>query len=333
MTPRRPSRRRPGSRRRGFTLVELLATLGVIALLAALIAPAVMASREAARGTRCQNNLKQIGLALHTFAAADGALPAGLWEPRASAGYYEPVPPQVQLLPHLDQAPLYRALDLTGSGYGGHAERRTALPAFLCPSDPVADGGTNYRACTGAGPYFFHPDGRDGSPEPPAAAGAFVLWDGLPLSTVRDGLSQTAGFCEKLKSGPGEAWDPAADYWHTGLGVGRSNPTADELLDFCGSYAGTPAVYFADGGRRWDEAEFDHTLYNHAAGPNPPFPDCAQDSYARHTNVGGLHAADSYHTGGANLLLLDGSVRFTADAVDLTTWRALATRAGGEASP
>ena len=329
MRTRRSSRRRemPG---RGFTLIEVLVTLGVIGLLAAILLPAVMAAREAARKTQCQNRLKQIGLALHGFQSARGAFPPALWDPDASAGY-EPVPPHSQLLPHLDQGPLYRALDLNGPLYGGRAERRTVLPAFLCPSDPAAGGGTNYRACTGAGPYLFRPDGRDGSPEPAAAAGAFILWNGLPPAAVRDGLSNTAGFCEKRRSGPDTAWDPDTDYWYTGLGVGRSNPTADELLDFCGTYTGTPAVYFPDAGGRWDEAEFHHTLYNHAAGPNPPFPDCAEDSYQRHTNVGGLHAADSYHPGGVHLLMLDGSVRFTADTVDLALWRASATRSGGEA--
>ena len=321
--------------RRGFTLIELLVVIGVVGLLAALILPAVMSAREAARRVQCRNNLKQIGLALHNFDAARGALPAGLWDPDSYVAY-EQVPPHTQLLPYLDHGPLYDALGYVRDGRQGDEQRRTSLSEFRCPSDPAFAGGSNYRACTGAGPHIHYATGGEylNSPEPPTAAGAFVLWVGLPTAAVRDGLSNTAGFSERRRAAADgdAAWDSATGFWYTGLEdlLGRG-PTGDELFDLCGGYAGDPAEFYSTAGRRWDEADFKHTLYNHAAGPNPPFPDCAAAGRNSRTLIGGLHAADSDHPGGVNLLLLDGAVRFVGDGVDLALWRAAATRDGGEA--
>ena len=321
-------------RRGGFTLIELLVCVGIVALLAGLILPAVMASREAARRVGCQNNLKQIGLALHNFEGGHGAFPAAQLNRKPWLADW--ISPHVRLLPFLDQRAVYEAMDpFDRFDRPGLWAKDARVPTFECPSDGVA-GGTNYRACTGTTPYV-PAWGEVGSGEPASTFGAFQVQDDLPPAAVRDGLSQTVAFAEKRKGNAGEAWDPAADFWYTGLAAGRAfvrggYPRADELLDLCGHYSGTPAQYYGDGGRDWEDGDYFATLYNHAAGPNPPFPDCSALPYHTHTPGGGLYAADSYHPGGVNVLALDGAVRFVADGVDLALWRAFATRAGGEAA-
>ena len=321
------SQKVPPARRRGFTLIELLVTVGVVALLAAVLLPAVMASREAARNAQCQNNLKQLGLALHNFESSRGAFPAG-------HGRGDRRSPHAALLPFLEQAA--RAAGGGGSGGGG------AVAVFLCPSDG-AGAGTNYRACTGSDPYWHRAAWglvglSDGPPDGAVAAktaGAFLAHDPVPAAGVRDGLSQTAAFSEKLVSGAGRAWDPGTDYWYTALALGRDGyPAAEELLALCEPYAGAPSVFRHDAGRDWRDGDYVATLYNHAAGPNPHFPDCsaANVPHGYSPEPGGLHPAASRHSGGVNVLALDGAVHFVGDAVDLPLWRALATRAGGEAA-
>ena len=297
--------------RRGFTVLELLVVIGVIGLLAALILPAVQASREAARATRCRNNLKQIGLALHEFEAARGVFPSGSWPGGASA--------------FLSLAPYVDAGNLAASGVAGR------VSSLLCPS-AGDDGGTNYRACTGADPYW-HTLAGGLSKEAGRTGGAFLAIDPLPAAAVRDGLSNTVGIGEKRVSGPDAAWDPAADYWYTAAALSRPGyPNAEELLALCGPAGNVPPAFQADAGRNWSRGDFTDTLYNHAVGPNPPFPDCSAAPAAGGftPEFGGLHAADSDHPGGVNLLLLDGAVRFVGDGVDLALWRAAATRDGGE---
>ena len=228
-------------RRPGFTVVELLVVIGVVGLLAALILPAVQAAREAARRTECVNNLRQLGLALHNFEGVNRAFPAGVHRPFEDL--VSDVSAHARLLPFLEREPLYRELkigELGGRGY--ELGREVAVPGFACPSDPVA-GGVNYRACTGPHPY--PPFGSGGSLGGGTArvAGPFGVGRDLPVAAVRDGLSQTAAFCEKRKSDPGAAWDPGTDHWYTALGSGRPLrdwPGADELIALCETFDGRP---------------------------------------------------------------------------------------------
>ena len=115
-------------RRSGFTLIELLVVIAIIAILIALLLPAVQAARESARRTQCSNNLRQIGLALHTYESAAKALPpGGLY---ASSGYGHSW--WVRILPNAEQNNIYNQFDFVGAstgwlGSGGNAKNRELL--------------------------------------------------------------------------------------------------------------------------------------------------------------------------------------------------------------
>tara|TARA_R110002111_G_scaffold247140_2_gene310068 strand:+ start:79291 stop:80229 length:939 start_codon:yes stop_codon:yes gene_type:complete len=122
--------------RRGFTVLELLVTFGVITTLASLILPAVGSAREAARQLQCKNQLKQIGLALHSYHDSHRCLPAGWqWEASGKSAYSW----SVTLLPYLEQRAIYDQVDrnrLLSHPFNLSA-RRTSIANFLCPSDII----------------------------------------------------------------------------------------------------------------------------------------------------------------------------------------------------
>ena len=124
--------------RRGFTLIELLVVIAIIAVLIGLLLPAVQQVREAASRLKCQNNLKQIGLAFHNYAGINGAFPPGYRSPGLSVGWGW----AAFLLPELEQQPLYAQLGLPTSVFGNGANpapatplTQTPLAMFVCPSD------------------------------------------------------------------------------------------------------------------------------------------------------------------------------------------------------
>ena len=328
--------------RSGFTLLELLVTAGVVALLIALLLPAVQAAREAARATECRNNLKQFGLAIHNHASTEGAFPAGLPlrpdDGRFPDHYYSQ---HVALLPHLGAGALARAVDgsrrrhnQTVPPFSEWDDAR--VPTFLCPSDGrgANAGGTNYRAATG-GTIYRERGWRDEPPPgwPERAFGTFTAFRPVGPADVRDGLSQTAAMSEKLRSDGPEAFTRRTDVWLTGrFDLEPRYASDEEFTSLCRTAPPDGEVnrYFPHAGASWVQPGFHHTWYNHAAPPNAPHPDCDLYGAAFGLPLGGVFRATSDHPGGVHLLLLDGAVRFVGDAVDPATWRALATRAGGE---
>ena len=339
MTP--TAARRP---RRGFTVVELLIVIGVIGLLLALLLPAVQASREAARATQCRNNLKQLGLAVQSHVAAERVLPEGMKlrpdDGRFPAHYYSP---HVLLLPHLDAGPLAREVDPTAPRRNSTRPRFSewddvAVPTFLCPSDGAGStrGGVNYRASTGASIYPER-NGRDQRPEAGRTGGspfgAFAQWQTIAPTEIRDGLSQTAAMSEKLRGDGAGSFDRRTDPWLSGrfdLKPRRPSDAAFAALCLAAPPDEHVLRFFVHAGGSWVQPGFHHTWYNHAAGPNASHPDCDLYGGAAGLPLGGAFSPSAAHPGGVNLLLLDGSVRFVADGVDLRIWRAVATRAGGE---
>lgn len=330
--------------RRGFTQLELLVVLAVSGLLAAIIIPAVQAARESSRRTECTNHLRQFGSAMHAYEGVHQAFPRvfnyGLTQaPPAWFGIssIEAVPPHAVLLPYLDQMSAFQNIvDSTSIGLSGnpidgiYPAAQVVVPVFLCPSDR-GDFGNNYRVCIGS-------DIR--GHDHPASNGAFTGFDARRTGEFRDGLAYTAAASERVKSDLDFDTYSPEDFWKTGLLDAAPRPDTDTMIQICSSLTGPPpvGVFYPYVGFTWGLPAYDFTCYNHAVGPNSPVPDCTSahplnpptSSYWNGGMNYGIHKASSRHPGGVNVLLMDGSVKFVGDSIDLSLWRALATRDGGE---
>jgi prepilin-type N-terminal cleavage/methylation domain-containing protein/prepilin-type processing-associated H-X9-DG protein len=326
--------------RRGFTLIELLVVIGIIAILAALLLPAVQAAREAARRARCTQNLKQMIAAVHGFESFHGGFPSAF-----TYTYFGPTrqdfsdtSTHVVLLPYLEQVALYNAInfnvpigDFNGFRPDNQTAATTTLDVFLCPSDPhsAADpyGCVSYRINGGMGELRRGPVG---SPPQPGFilidTGAFSSTHGpvMPVSAIRDGLSNTLAFAEK-KIGSGSArYNPARD-WIQVLPIPSWALTADDWIEVC-SHLPNADGGRTDSGRMWLFYGAIYTEFYASVPPNSIIPDCGSGG----GGYPGLFAARSHHPGGVNAAMADGSVRWFTSSINRATWRALGTRAGGE---
>jgi prepilin-type N-terminal cleavage/methylation domain-containing protein/prepilin-type processing-associated H-X9-DG protein len=335
--------------RSAFTLIELLVVIAIIAVLIGLLLPAVQKVREAAARAKCQNNLKQIGLALHNYHGAYEAFPP-------ARNPFTPPPPLVhsalaRLLPFVEQDSVGRMIDFTtpplyfagtvSPGSGNYTASITIVNLWLCPSDSVfgqapGDGslavrpdgttsptdhyaGTNYVTCVGSGSAAV-------------AWGRYANSDGmfgqspLKIMDVTDGLSNTVAFSESLL-GPGGGAEPnGTQLFDTSRQVLTlpGGTTTDDAT--CAAAVSTGGAYWSNlRGMRWINGHYADANYNHHLLPNDPRWDCSNASHNP-----GQAAARSSHTGGVNVLLGDGSVRFVTNGINPVIWQGLATRSGGE---
>lgn len=319
--------------RRGFTLIELLVVIAIIAVLIALLLPAVQQARAAAQRSQCKNNLKQIGLALQNYADTYGCLP------QASGG--NNFSPHARFLAHFDQAPLFKTLNFnvnvsaTGkpTDPGNAAAWVKTLPAFRCPSDNdtnvgdpnVVGGRNNYWSNYGTGVVVSLPGTTVGSTNygMPMPNGPMYNSSAIKMTDILDGTSTTILFSEKLiGDGSNAITTPDTDTYRPGTYPANE----DEAYQFC-----TRTVFDVNDLTKqgksfncvsWLAASNQSTYVNTSIPPNHlgcMYPPSRMAS-----------ATNSRHSGGVHVLMCDGAVNFASSSIDVKVWRALGTRAGKE---
>lgn len=292
------------SKRFAFTLVELLVVITIIGVLVALLLPAVQVAREAARRMQCSNNLKQMGLAMHNYATArDGYFPPG--SPGAlKHGLF------THMLPYMELQTLYDQLDLSGkTPTDQEAHRSDVVNGYICPSWPHplvytldASGAwpgaiTTYQGVAGAYPNTQPYTASSGGGNIPKN-GIFGWMIVRNLSEVKDGLSNTLAMGEFVqideRTSNVTVWSQVPGAVRPWILGGEIDPSL---------YASKVLVYAINA--RVDRGT-DGVPYNHLP-------------------------MGSFHSGGANFLVADGSVTFLSDSIVLDLYRKLATVAGSEA--
>ena len=333
-----------GTVRRGFTLIELLVVIAIIAILIGLLLPAVQAAREAARRAQCVNNLKQLGLALHGYEATGGSLPPTLVITGSGGAvtWTNAVGAHMRILPFAEQTTVFNTINFDVELYAPSNTTATAtrLPLMVCPSEGRTTfthdtGGTmnvcNYGFCTGD--WFVW--GGTGDPRPNRSA--FGPNQSRRWAEFRDGLSNTLLLSE------GKAYQSYYRDCPGGLAIHNPDvippPDADPYAVVPEYRSGGCAIR-DEGHNEWPESGTHHIGFTTAwppnkriaGGPNGEYRDL--DITSKREKTGGptfaAVTARSYHLGGVNALLGDGSVRFVKSTIDGRTWRALGTVAGGE---
>jgi prepilin-type N-terminal cleavage/methylation domain-containing protein/prepilin-type processing-associated H-X9-DG protein len=322
--------------RRAFTLIELLVVIAIIGVLVGLLLPAVQKAREAAARMKCANNLKQIGLALHSYHDAQNFFPPGYidgnTDPNSTPD--NDVGPgwgwASFILPHVEQDALYRQINFKlGVGVGSNAApSQQPLTIYQCPSDPYQQNFTvwptsvvvahgNYVGCNGWEECF---NGAGGNPQAgsgtdgdqggfgQAGVGLFYRNSHLNMANVIDGTSNTIFVGERSGNHSPTTWTGAVTGGRCPAWMATQPPT-------------TP--YTPPPGPAYDNADFDEALIlahgNSTHLPSSDFPIFDPDTFY------------STHPGpGANFLFGDGSVHFVSANIDGAVYTGLCTIAGGE---
>ena len=339
-------------RKQGFTLIELLAVVAIIAVLIALLLPAVQQAREAARRIQCRNNLKQIALAVHNYIDVATVLPpsACIDSQQTQTTNNRSWGIHGRILPFLDQTVLFDAVDLNTGWDFQDAVDGLKIPIYACPSDSrsneARDPGngkvtlypTNYGFNFGSWLVFEPATGQGGD-------GAFYPNASLRLSKFTDGTSNT------LLAAEVKAWQP---YRRNGGPPVTSAPASFEEAE--AAVASGPHFKHT-GHTEWPDGRVHHNGITTVLPPNSFLPcsdfidldssaakngifpkiwDCDYNSWQEGKD--GINGNPSYaiitsrshHTGMAQVALMDGSVRTVSNSVESSVWKALGTRSGKE---
>ncbi len=362
------SKRTWTTRRSGFTLIELLVVIAIIAVLIALLLPAVQAAREAARRTQCVNNLKQVGLALHNYHSTNDTFPMGVSRTiyavpdRFNNNSWANWSVHSLLLGALEQTSLYNAANFSvpcndGNGFFMNSTvANTRISAFLCPSDPGAGSNrlttyntpleldNSYSGSIGTTTNLAGttpPGVTATSNSPTGSTGMFAYWVCYGIRNCIDGTSNTIAFSEALV-GTG---DNARNGYRGNAVVNVGTAATGQVFDASGLPANVSAALIActtayqsntglNGARGvfWEVGANGATLFNTVVTPNST----QYNWSACRASRGGwpdqatFANASSYHPGGVNTLMADGSVKFMKSTIAQNIWMALGTRANGE---
>jgi prepilin-type N-terminal cleavage/methylation domain-containing protein/prepilin-type processing-associated H-X9-DG protein len=355
-------------RRKGFTLIELLVVIAIIAVLIALLLPAVQAAREAARRAQCVNNLKQLGLGLHNYHQSNDCFPPGGGPTTNSDRSARPengsFSAHARMLANLEQQALYNAanfgLSLKSDPYGfgvNSTVTRTRISTFLCPSaippswtDTESSGtaaftapGNNYFASYGASIEWVAPPQRAGGPP----NGVFqVTGPMIGFRDITDGSSNTIAMAEwKNGTGTTSTVNLATDIVFLGSvpsGAARTTAGSEVMpglntagfktwLASCRSGAKAPysSSFSTALGESWVHGLVGYTMGTTLMPPNPPFPNCSAGAPGT-LDAPGMFNMTSNHSGGVNVLMCDGSVKFLKNSLSQPVVWALGSRANGE---
>jgi prepilin-type N-terminal cleavage/methylation domain-containing protein/prepilin-type processing-associated H-X9-DG protein len=330
-------------RRRGFTLIELLVVIAIIAVLIALLLPAVQAAREAARRMQCVNNLKQLGLAIQNYHDVNGEIPptSNAGAP-AGVGSTNDFSMKGRLLPFIEQSAMFNALNMSFSSTSAQnfTVRVLKINAFLCPSDANVPSSTvTVNGVALQAGYTSYPNNAGimrnaGNAVDGPADKMNQTSDGpdIKFASITDGLSNTAIWGEFVKGGGQTTAASGRDgtsmtYGTLGAADGSFVPygysTFQKIVQLC---QGMTAKYSDQKGQEWLNQQMGWGgAYSHMMTPNQRT--CVYDGW--HTDSGVI-TASSNHSGGVNICMLDGSVRFVKNSVNQVTWWSIATYSMGE---
>jgi prepilin-type N-terminal cleavage/methylation domain-containing protein/prepilin-type processing-associated H-X9-DG protein len=357
-------------RRTGFTLIELLVVIAIIAILIGLLLPAVQKIRAAAQRMKCSNNLKQIGLACHNYESTMGYLPPNRGTVALNGKTYSnDASPQALILAYVEQSNKYAQFNfnyktwndrdvvtnvftLGPDGTGINRPARTQdVPIYLCPSDPSqtrrgsndsnlndgAQGRLNYFACLGTTSVFLSTGPQTGIFGYGQIAQGQEL-QGVPIGTINDGTSNTAMFAEVMRTT--HPWpsvsgvrDNTVIILPTDGSMFPANDTDGRPIPACATGADwNSSIKYV--GLQFERDLWGTTYYTHTLPPNwnKKVPSGGVQQYnCGDLSISHFHvAASSYHSGGVNVGMADGSVRFVRDSVSFPAWQAMGTMNGGE---
>ena len=325
--------------RRGFTLVELLVVIAIIALLTALLLPAVQQAREAARRTQCRNNIKQLGLAVLNYESTFGVLPPStvLDEDALATQYMRSWSIHARVLPMLEQSGVAEHLDLSAGWDTQLVIDRLKVSAFSCPTDPRSDTPRSFddgRPTLFPTTYGFN-FGTYSVYEPNSGVGGDGLFwpnSSTSIHEVMDGASNT------LLTAEVKAWQK---YMRDGAPPTSETP---ETPFEAAAIAESGSQFKTSGHVVWVDGRVIHQGFTTTLTPNSDVPITSPGSSAcvdfsswqegRDGSAGqptyAIVTSRSYHPGGVQAGFLDGRVTTIDDGVDLSVWRAVGTRSGGE---
>ncbi len=298
----------PSRRARAFTLVELLVVIAIIGILVALLLPAVQAAREAARRMSCQNNMKQLGLALHNYHDTHKALPpSSTRSPRHSWAPF--------LLPFIEQGNLYDQYDWNRNWDHRNNQPAITTPVsvFRCPSAPsrlkrldtvrrgIMSATCDYAPIAGVASIVV----RSGYIQNTDLRGAIVARLFVRMAEITDGTSNTIFM--------GEDADRPAFWISKGRGPNNNTPGGGNLSVRNGRVRGA-------GWADTSNAIPLHTFRRDGLRVPGPCP----------INCTNNNEAFSFHPGGFDTAFADGSVRFLAETISIATYAGLITRSGSE---